>query len=307
MYHYVRPIKKSPYPLIKGLELDSFKAQLNFLEKNYKIITMETLIDFIKKGMPLPNNPCLLTFDDGYKDHYLYVFPELKKRGLQGSFFPATKTILEKKILDVNKIHFILAKESNINLLIDKIKKLFDEYRKKNDSEKLNNFDDYWKKNAVPSRWDSKEVVFVKRILQHGFPETIRVKICNFLFDLYLKKNQKEFAAELYVSSKELKEMIESNMYIGNHGYQHLWLNTLSKNLQEQEITKSLNYLNKIGAPTINWVMNYPYGAYNSDTIDILKQKGCCIGLTSKSEIAELKKGKFFELPRMNTNDFPKS
>ena len=38
MYHYVRPIKGSSYPFIKGLELDEFKTQLNFLEKNYKII-----------------------------------------------------------------------------------------------------------------------------------------------------------------------------------------------------------------------------------------------------------------------------
>ena len=37
MYHYVRPIAKSYYPLIKGLELDSFKTQLNYLEKNYEM------------------------------------------------------------------------------------------------------------------------------------------------------------------------------------------------------------------------------------------------------------------------------
>jgi len=307
MYHYVRPIKGSSYPFIKGLELDEFKTQLNFLEKNYKIITMESLIEFVKKGISLPKNPCLLTFDDGYKDHYLYVFPELKKRKLQGSFFPAPKTIVEKKILDVNKIHFILAKEKNINFLIDKIKKLIDEYKLEVGSEKLNNFSDYWKKNAIASRWDPKEVVFVKRLLQNALPEKIRVRICNFLFEFYIKKNEVEFASELYMNSEELKEMINSNMYVGNHSYQHLWLNTLSKDLQEHEIDKSLNYLNKIGAPTIDWVMNYPYGAYNSNTIDILKKKGCCIGLTSKNGIAELKKGKLFELSRKNTNDFPKS
>ena len=127
------------------------------------------------------------------------------------------------------------------------------------------------------------------------------------MFELYLKKNQEEFASELYVNNDELKEMINSNMYVGNHSYQHLWLNTLSKDLQEQEIEKSLNYLNKIGASTIDWVMNYPYGAYNSDTIDILKKKGCCIGLTSKNGVAEQKKDEIFELSRMNTNDFPKS
>ena len=96
MYHYVRPIKKSLYPLIKGLELDAFKMQLSYLEKNYKIITMESLIEFAKNDKSLPENPCLLTFDDGYKDHYTYVFPELKKRGFQGSFFLLVLHILNK-------------------------------------------------------------------------------------------------------------------------------------------------------------------------------------------------------------------
>ena len=304
-YHYVRPIKKSSYPLIKGLELESFKIQLDYLEKNYKIITMESLINFAKNSAQLPDSPCLLTFDDGYKDHYLYVFPELKKRGIQGSFFSVAKTVLEKKILDINKIHFILAKEPNANLLIKKIKKLLGDYTNKTDSKKLLSFDEYWKKYAVANTLDTKEIVFLKRILQHALPENIRVKICDFLFDHYIKKNQKKFASELYVTNEELKEMIQSNMYFGSHSYKHPWLNTLSKNFQLKEIEKGLNFLNKIGAPTIDWVMNYPYGAYNSDTLDILKAKDCCIGLTMNRAVAELRKEKFLELPRFRTNDFP--
>ena len=305
MYHYVRPIKKSLYPLIKGLELDAFKMQLSYLEKNYKIITMESLIEFVKNDKPLPKNPCLLTFDDGYKDHYLYVFPELKKRGIQGSFFSVAKTVLEKKILDVNKIHFILAKEPNANLLIKKIKKLLGDYTNKTDSKKLHSFDEYWKKYAVANTLDTKEIVFLKRILQHALPENVREKFCDFLFDRYVEKTQSEFATELYISEEEIKEMIQSNMYFGSHGYKHPWLNTLSKNFQLKEIEKGLNFLNKIGAPTIDWVMNYPYGAYNSDTLDILKAKDCCIGLTMNRAVAELRKEKFLELPRFRTNDFP--
>ena len=35
MYHYVRPIKKSKYPNINGLEISDFIKQLNY----FKIIT----------------------------------------------------------------------------------------------------------------------------------------------------------------------------------------------------------------------------------------------------------------------------
>ena len=68
-------------------------------------------------------------------------------------------------------------------------------------------------------------------------------KFCDFLFDRYVGKNQGEFASRLYMSSEELKEMISSNMYIGSHSYHHVWLNTLSKKFQLQEIEKSLDFL----------------------------------------------------------------
>ena len=305
-YHYVRPIKKSSYPSIKGLEIDEFKMQLSYLEKNYNIITMELLINLAKNDTSLPDNPCLLTFDDGYKDHYLHVFPELKKRGLQGSFFSPAEAVLENTVLDMNKIHFILAKQPNINLIIEDIKRLLTEYRNKTDGYKIHDFNDYWKKYAVTNRFDTKEVKFVKNILQHALPKIIRSKFCDFLFDRYVSINQKEFASDLYMSVKELKEMTSSNMYVGSHGYHHVWLNKLSKKFQLQEIEKSLDFLKKIGAPTIDWVMNYPYGGYNSDTLDILKTKGCCLGLTTKNKVAELRKDKFYELSRLDTNDFPK-
>ena len=100
--------------------------------------------------------------------------------------------------------------------------------------------------------------------------------------------------------------MIKSNMYFGSHGHNHPWLNSLPKSLQHDEIKKGLDFLNYIGAPTKDWVMNYPYGAYNSDTLDILKEKKFCIGLTTKSAIADLDKNKPFELPRLDTNIFEK-
>ena len=68
---------------------------------------------------------------------------------------------------------------------------------------------------------------------------------------------------------------------------------------------KGLKFLNNIGGSTVDWVMNYPYGAYNFDTLKILKEKGCCIGLTTNSQVAELTNNKFLELSRLRTNDLP--
>ena len=65
----------------------------------------------------LPKNACYLTFDDGFKDHFKYVMPELLKRNIQGSFFPPSMAVKNQELLDVHAIHFILASSKNINSL----------------------------------------------------------------------------------------------------------------------------------------------------------------------------------------------
>lgn len=41
MYHYVRPIVGSKFPGIKGLELEGFKRQLDYLESHFEIVSPE--------------------------------------------------------------------------------------------------------------------------------------------------------------------------------------------------------------------------------------------------------------------------
>ena len=91
MYHYVRSVTNSNHPNIKGLEVDGFKRQLDYFQENNSIVSAEDVIDASYNSKKLPSNPVWLTFDDGYKDHIDYVLPELKKRGLQGSFFPPAR------------------------------------------------------------------------------------------------------------------------------------------------------------------------------------------------------------------------
>jgi len=111
MYHYVRPLALTRFPKIKGLDLPLFEEQLGYLAKHYSLISMEDLIDAIENRCQLPPRPALLTFDDGYLDHYAYVFPRLAERNLHGAFFPVSCAALDRKILDVNKIHFTLASD----------------------------------------------------------------------------------------------------------------------------------------------------------------------------------------------------
>ena len=120
-YHYVRPIKNSRHPNIKGLELKKFIDQLNHLKKKYNIISAKEITNHIIHKTKLPKKSCLLTFDDGYKDHYKYVMPELIKKKVSGCFFPSAENILYNNVTETNKIHFILDKQKNSDLIIKDI------------------------------------------------------------------------------------------------------------------------------------------------------------------------------------------
>ena len=47
MYHYVRPIAGSKFPRIKGLELEHFKRQLEYLNERFNIVNTEQVINAV--------------------------------------------------------------------------------------------------------------------------------------------------------------------------------------------------------------------------------------------------------------------
>ena len=129
-YHYVRPIKGSLYPGIIGLELNKFRKQLNYIQSKYKILDYDSFLQILKSKKKISSNYCLLTFDDGYKDHVKYVLPELNKRKIKGFFFPPSILFNNKKILNVNKVHFLIEKKIDPKIIKDKILTLI--HKKKN-------------------------------------------------------------------------------------------------------------------------------------------------------------------------------
>ena len=310
MYHYVRDLKNSRYPNIRGLDIEKFEKQIKFFKENYNFIRMEDLIEYYKnpKKKELPGKAILLTFDDGYKDHYTYVLPVLLENNIQGSFYIPTKCFQDKKVLDVNKIHFIL--ESCIDEE-EKILKEIEEYLKKNKDSRISlSYDDYFKEYAVDSRFDKKEIIFIKRMLQVVLPEDYRKKLVDILFKKYVCTigdkiiSERAFWEELYLTPEQIRMMEKLGMHIGFHSHDHVWLNSLSKEEQEFQIKSSIDYFKEIGVKTEKMTLSYPYGGYNEESIELIKKYGIPLAFTTKVAIADLNKNENYALPRLDTNDF---
>lgn len=93
MYHYVSslPSDADPYRRDLTITTDLFRAHLAYLkQQGYETLSLYQLDEALTNGTPLPAKPVILSFDDGYIDHYVNVFPLLKEYGFSGTFFVIT-------------------------------------------------------------------------------------------------------------------------------------------------------------------------------------------------------------------------
>jgi peptidoglycan/xylan/chitin deacetylase (PgdA/CDA1 family) len=90
MYHYISelPADADRYRRDLTVTPENFRAQLQYLAgAGFTAITLTDLYLHLTEGYPLPENPVVLTFDDGYRDAYEVAFPILLEFGFSGTFF----------------------------------------------------------------------------------------------------------------------------------------------------------------------------------------------------------------------------
>ena len=70
---------------------EDFDNQMKYLRDNgYHTINPDELYEALAGNGTLPENPVLITFDDGYEDNYANAYPILKKYGFKATIFVAT-------------------------------------------------------------------------------------------------------------------------------------------------------------------------------------------------------------------------
>lgn len=301
MYHYTRDLMHSRYPDIKGLDKSLFRQQIEFMKNHFHIVTMEQVIAAVGGRYELPDRSLLLTFDDGYADNYTFAFPVLEEYGVQGSFFIPGKTFATHQLLDVNKIHYILA-SADINKLTEDVKKEMDYYRGMEYDYAPT--DELFHEYAVANRFDAKETIFVKRMLQTVLPEKLRNTISSNLFEKYVGISEEKLAYELYMTKEQIRTLKRHGMFIGFHGYDHYWMGNLSPEQLRKDVDMALETLDEF-IDRKCWAANYPYGDYNQEVLEYIKSQGACVGFTTEVRAAEIGVDPALELPRLDCNDFP--
>ncbi len=107
MYHYI-----SSTPPTNSLKLSLtvtptlLSQQLDYLkQQGYQTITFNQLFDALYYAGPLPKNPIVLSFDDGYEDAYQVALPILKAHGYSGMFYIITGKVGWQGYMNWNQLH----------------------------------------------------------------------------------------------------------------------------------------------------------------------------------------------------------
>jgi peptidoglycan/xylan/chitin deacetylase (PgdA/CDA1 family) len=85
-YHQVLPATDGELPSAVDATTEQLDAQLALLSRQFRFVDTADVIAFFR-GKPLPPNPVMVTFDDGYRECHSEVLPILQRHGAKATFF----------------------------------------------------------------------------------------------------------------------------------------------------------------------------------------------------------------------------
>jgi peptidoglycan/xylan/chitin deacetylase (PgdA/CDA1 family) len=302
-YHYVRDIERTPFPGIKALSVSGFEAQLDWLQARYDVIDGLAFERAVLAGVGFERPTALLTFDDGFVDHYEHVFPLLRARGLGGIFFLAGATLGgDPVLLNVHKTHFLLS-QLGADRFTTEVGAALEEEGVSTDRQT-------GAPGGTPSgregiyRYDEAPDVRIKRVLNYEAPYPVADRVLSKLFSLHVG-DAAAFARDLYLSAAQVREMALGGMTFGFHTETHPVLSRLTHDAQRVELYNGPRLIAELtGQNTVSFC--YPYGfshTYNADTLRVLEESGYSMAFNTVRREAVIGHEPRYELPRLDTRD----
>ncbi len=296
MYHYIRDTADTPFPTLNALSLADFDAQVAFLGETRRLIGFDEFEAGLG-GAVLPDETALLTFDDGVRDH-LEILPRLVARGIRGAFFVSGDTLgSQPRMLNVHKVHVLVARLGADTLLERLIRALPAEHVPEKAAEP-----------AAPElyRYDGLAARTVKRLLNYVLPMDVAAGVLSELFEAEFG-SESAFARGFYLSEADIVSMSRAGQTFGFHTDTHPVLSRLSRDDQRRELERGPALIRDLtGQAHVPFCV--PHGhlsSYNRDTVALLAELGYAASFTVVREVARFGTASRFEVPRLDTKDMP--
>jgi peptidoglycan/xylan/chitin deacetylase (PgdA/CDA1 family) len=239
----------------KPLTPSQFEEQIRYLCHHYEIITLDTLVSLLNEGKTPPRKTVVLTFDDGYKDNYIYAYPILKKYGAPATIFLATSFVDNKRVPWQWQLKYVIENTSKKELEIKGL--------------------GYFRLDSSYSR---KQIFLDMREKLKKLTEEGKDRILEDILVLCGVKLPTSWG-EMFLSWEEIKEMSQGGIDFGSHTVNHIILTNVPLKIAEREITQSKREIEeKIGKEVRHFA--YPNGNYNDEIIKLVKRAGYLSAVT---------------------------
>ncbi len=293
MYHYVRDPRRTPFPALKTLHPDDFAAQLDWLAATRR----PTTCDAFEAAAPgEAAGAFILTFDDGFIDHYETVFPALRDRGWPGVFFVAGAALEDPpRLLNVHRTQFLLA-HLGAARFAEAVER--EAARLEGDRPLAHRREVY--------RYDDSPDLAAKHRLNYEMPMQEATRLLSDLFGRHIG-DEAAFARGLYLSRQMIREMSAGGMTFGFHTEDHPVLSRLDGAVQRQQVARGVSLVRSLTGQT-RVPFCYPYGhvhTYNRETHAALAEAGYGLAFNTERRLARPGIDPRFEIPRFDTRDLP--
>lgn len=292
MYHYVRT-REGELGALRGITPEQFSGQLVALKKTHTIISLKEYLG----NQQLPKNPCVLTFDDGLKDHISTVLPLLREHSAVATFFINTVPLQRRCVLDVHKVHILLAQYSSLQLGNEINQLLLSDFPELHKDFEIRDGE----KRDVRYRFDDVFTANLK-YTTNNLPRFCRNAILSKLFLKYCG-DERAFSETFYMNADDIRELKDGGMEIGSHSHCHEKLTNLTLNEARDDIETAHRILTEIIGiePSL---FSYPYGTVSDEIETSIRDKkyrgavGTFVGTNGTNQ-------NIFRVERVNTNDVP--
>ncbi len=270
MYHYVRdPGDQSEAGTgIPGLPTAAFEAQLAEVRRAYNPVAWPAVQAHLAGEAPLPPRACLITFDDGLRDHYENVFPRLQAAGLSGLFFALARRPGDGLTLP-HRIHFLLPR-----LGLNGLRAALVALLPPADVAAFRAAEAHY-----ATLW-SDPVDALKTALQRDLAAAVAEPL-RFLMAHHIGQENR-LADAYYVNAAQVEAMLAGGMHFGGHSLTHPWLDWLPSDEASAEVGASATWLSRLAAGP--WSFAYPFGGFDERTPGLLAAAGYGAAFTTRAQ-----------------------
>ncbi|MET0772614.1 MAG: polysaccharide deacetylase family protein [Candidatus Limnocylindrales bacterium] len=260
MYHYVRPADPPMRVGAGCVDLDTFGAQLDDLQRHAAVVSWPQVAAAMAGGAALPPDAVLLTFDDGEDDHHRYVLPMLTARGLSGTFFVMARDPADGLTV-AHRIHVVLAFLSPAQLreaVLDRLS-VVDRAR-------------FVTAEAEQARHPfSDPVDDLKWVLQRDLADAASPILSHLVEEL--AGPEPEVAAALHLDARQVADLHAAGMTLGGHTRDHVWIDFVDPTEARRQLAASRAQLEAL-EPGGAWPFAYPFGGIPGDPAALVAPAG---------------------------------